>query len=440
MDKHAETLAAAKQVLADNDQGSYTVPMQGMYPHQWLWDSAFIAIGLRHLDIDRAQAEVLHLLTGQWHNGMIPNMVLSRDPKYARDANIWNSKTSKFSPDNIPTSGITQPPMLAEAIVKIGERLKAPERRSWYKKVYPALVRHHLWLYEERDPHNEGLVLQIHPWETGLDNTPPWMVHMHEHTMPMWIRVVEKLKLGGLINLLRRDTKFVPAEQRLNIIEALMLYSTQRRLRRKRYDIDKILNRSLFAIEDLAFNCILIRANQHLRDIAKTMRKELPSHLVESMERTEKVLDQLWDPYTGQYYSRNFVTHNLLKESTLATLLPLYAGTVTKDRAKQLVKLLENQHAFGTHYPVPSVPKNSEWFKPLGYWQGPAWINTNWLIIDGLKRSGFNDHAEALRETTIDLVAQGGNHEYFSPLDGTPGGAKNFSWTAALTIDLIKSA
>jgi glycogen debranching enzyme len=61
----------------------------------------------------------------------------------------------------------------------------------------------------------------------------------------------------------------------------------------------------------------------------------------------------------------------------------------------------------------------------------------NWLIIDGLKRYGFNDHAEALRESTLEMIEQHGFFEYFSPIDGTPAGTNNFSWTAALAIDLL---
>lgn len=428
----------AKQVLENNHQGSYTVPAEGLYPHQWLWDSCFVAIGLRHLDIDRAQMEILSLLRGQWHNGMIPNMTFAPGDKYARERNIWRSQLNPNSPDNISTSGITQPPMLAEAIVKIGARLKKPERRSWYKQVFPALLKYHEWLYAERDPHNEGLVLQIHPWETGLDNTPPWMAEMHEHQMPSWIRAADSLKLHWLINLFRRDTKLIPAEQRLNPIEALSLFSTQRRLRRKGYDIERILSHSMFAIEDLTFNCIFIRANQHLRDIAETLKIELGESLLGRMKKTETAINQLWDPYTGQFYSRNFVTHKLLKEPSIATLMPLYAGTISKEKADQLVRLLENQHVFGTAYPVPSVPLNSPWFNEHAYWQGPTWVNTNWLIIDGLERMGFLDHAAALKESSVEMVEASGCYEYFSPTDASPAGAANFSWTAALTIDFLK--
>lgn len=436
MTDKTDLLESAKAVLVMNDQGQYTGPAE-FYSHQWLWDSCFIAIGLRHLDIDRAMAEILSLLRGQWHNGMLPNMIFAKGDRYVRDRNLWRSWLNPNSPDDVATSGITQPPMLAEAIVKIGERLKKPERRSWYKQVYPALLAYHQWLYAERDPHNEGLVLLIHPWESGLDNTPPWMHELHEHQLAAWIGVVKKLKAGWLINQFRRDTRTIPAEERLDSIEALAFYSALRRLRRKNYDIDKILSHSLFAIEDLNFNCILIRANKHLTDIAASIKEELPTELLASIQKGQDALDQLWDPYSGQYYSRNFVTHNLLKEPSIATLMPLYAGTLTKDRADQLVRLLENQHVFGMTHPVPSVPSNSPWFSQHAYWQGPTWVNTNWLIIDGLERMGYQSHAKALKESTLEMVASAGCYEYFSPLDGSPAGAPNFSWTAALTIDLL---
>lgn len=432
-----DLLEQAKTVLEMNDRGTYTQPAQGTYPHQWLWDSCFIAIGRRHLDVERAKTEIMSLLRGQWHNGMLPNLIFRDDPQYRADRNIWRSWVSPYAPNDVTTSGITQPPMLAEAVVKIGTKLAWPERRSWYRMVYPALLAHHEWLYNERDPHHEGLVLQIHPWETGLDNTPPWMNEMHEHLLPLWIRIVAKLKLDRVMKLFRRDVHSIPEEQRLAMLDSLAMFDIQRRLRRKGYDINKILDHSLFSIEDLSFNCIFIRANTHLRDIAKSLREELPEDLDNRMKKTEQTLDELWDAYSGQYYSRDFVTHRLLKIPTVAALMPLYAGSISQERANQLVKLLENEHTFGPAFPVPSVPVSSFWFNSKLYWQGPTWVNTNWLIIDGLQRYGFKDHAAALRESTLEMINRHGCWEYFDPQTGDPAGAPNFSWTAALVIDLL---
>jgi hypothetical protein len=438
----ADLESRAKGVLAGNDRGSYIVPAEGLYPHQWLWDSCFISIGLRHYDVERAKIEILSLLRGQWHNGMLPHVILSprgkdSSGKRLRNASIWRSWVSPLAPDNVSTSAITQPPLLAEAVVRVGKKMSVPERRLWYKMVYPQLLAYHQWLYAERDPHKEGLVLQIHPWETGLDNTPPWMNELHEHSLPWWIRVVEKLRLDTVFGWVRSDRKYVSSDERESNIDALALYDIQRRFRRKNYDFNKILDHSLFAIEDLSFNSIFIRANAQLKVIAKSIREELPPELLESMSKTEDAYDQLWDPSSNEYFSRDFVTHRLLKVSTVATLLPLYSGSISKERAAILVHLLENEHRFGPAYPVPSVPLDSPWFNPTKYWQGPTWLNMNWMIIDGLRRYGYSDHADALRESTLELVERSGFYEYFNPLDGSPAGVPDFSWTAALAIDLL---
>ncbi|HSX31049.1 MAG TPA: trehalase family glycosidase [Candidatus Saccharimonadales bacterium] len=433
-----DLLKQAAKVLKTNDRGGYTVPAENLYPHQWLWDSCFIAIGLRWLDVDRAKTELTNLLRGQWSNGMLPNMIFSDEPRYARDRDFWRSWVSPASPDQVATSGITQPPMLAEAVWQVGQKLNASERRSWYKQMLPSLVAYHDWLHMDRDPHQEGLVLQLHPWETGTDNTPPWMHELHEHLMPWWIRAIRATHTAGLVGLFRRDTHYIPPGQRFSTLEILSLFDAQRRLRRKLYDTNHILSHSLFAIEDLTFNCIFIRANVRLQEIANAVHYELPSHLIENIEKSNHALESLWDEYAKCYWSRDFVTHRLLKQPSLANLMPLYAGTISKERAKVLVQQLENDQKFGPAYPVPSVPLDSADFDPDRYWQGPTWLNTNWLIIDGLERYGFHDHAAALRETSLEMVTRSGFAEYFDPNTAEPLGANNFSWTAALTIDLLR--
>ena len=267
-------LEKAEDVLKRNDRRTHTIPAENLYPHQWLWDSCFIAIGLRWMNVDRAQTEITNLLRGQWSNGMVPHTIFNNDSAYRRDRDLWRSWLSPYSPDYITTSGITQPPMLAEAVWRIGERLNAAERKSWYKHTLPALVAYHQWQYRERDPHQEGLVLQVHPWETGLDNTPPWMAELHEHLMPQWIRFIRSTHADNIIGLFRRDLHYAAPGERFSTLEALSLYDAQRRLRRKAYNTDKILRHGLFAIQDLTYNCILIRANTLLQEMAAVIRYE----------------------------------------------------------------------------------------------------------------------------------------------------------------------
>lgn len=428
----------ATDVLKHNDVGDWTRPAPDLYPHQWLWDSAFISIGLRHVDVKKAQREILSIFRGQWSNGMIPHMVFAERTSYRSPTNLWRSTVSPYAPDNYDTSGITQPPMLAEAIVQIGKKLNAKDRKKWYRKVYPYLVDYHMWMYRDRNPHAEGLVVLIHPWETGLDNTPPWMIAMHEHQRPLWIKVVAWLKIDKLIEQLRRDTRQVPPDERMTTLESLMLVNVVRRLRRKQYDIEHILSRSHFIIEDIFFNSILMKANHHLMDIANELKETLPDELVHFINVADKSIEELWDDEDGWFYSRTFLHRHFIKEPTIASLMPLYAGTISKKRASQLVAQMHDNNLFGTNFPVPSVPLSSKYFDQRRYWQGPTWVNTNWLLIKGLENYGFDDEAKALKTRTIEMVDRSGFFEYFSPIDGYGAGIAPFSWTAALILDLIE--
>jgi hypothetical protein len=67
--EHDRLLREAVRVLLRNWHGHATVPSRSLYPHQWSWDSAFIALGLQHISVTRAATELLSLLRramGRW--------------------------------------------------------------------------------------------------------------------------------------------------------------------------------------------------------------------------------------------------------------------------------------------------------------------------------------------------------------------------------------
>ncbi len=75
----AEVSPLAAGVLRRNSLESWTRPAPGLYPHQWSWDSAFIALGLAHLDNSRATRELESLFASQWANGKVPHIVFNPD-------------------------------------------------------------------------------------------------------------------------------------------------------------------------------------------------------------------------------------------------------------------------------------------------------------------------------------------------------------------------
>ena len=72
-----ELVAKAGRILRRNDMGAWTKAAPELYPHQWSWDSAFIAVGLAHLDTRRAAQELRTLFAHQWKTGKIPHIVFN---------------------------------------------------------------------------------------------------------------------------------------------------------------------------------------------------------------------------------------------------------------------------------------------------------------------------------------------------------------------------
>jgi glycogen debranching enzyme len=123
--------------------------------------------------------------------------------------------------------------------------------------------------------------------------------------------------------------------------------------------------------------------------------------------------------------------------STIATFLPLFAGVPSSERARRLTARLHAQSAFWPRFPVPTVPLDAPEFQEEAYWKGPTWLNMNWMTVEALLECDEGDLAEQLRQRTLELVDNAGCSEYFSPLTGRGYGAPEFSWTAALVIELL---
>jgi hypothetical protein len=426
----------AQQVLDDNRRDGWTCPAPGFYPHQWLWDSCFIAIGLATYDPPRAAAELRAVFRGQWKNGMLPHMIFAADVSDIGSERIWKSHTFPDAPKDVATSCITQPPIAAIATWRVAQALPADERRALLAELLPKLVAYHSWLYRERDLHDTGLVTLIHPWECGLDTTPPWMEALREMPKPWWMRAALRLHLARVARFFRRDTKYAPAAERLSDDDGLRMLVLANRARRDRFELRRMPPKESVLLEDLAFNAFLVIANRALVEIARDLDVGIDPELERHFPKAIAALDLLWDDASGQYYSRNAVTEQLILMRTVATFLPLWAG-VHSDRAARLVGLLADPSGYWPRYPVPSVPTIAHHFEAHRYWKGPTWVNMNWAVIQGLREAGASDVADELRTRTLELTDEHGFAEYFSALTGEAFGADDFSWTAALVLDLL---
>jgi hypothetical protein len=405
-------------ILRQNDRGGYSVPTDGLYPFQWNWDSGFAAMGYGCFDEVRAWRELERLLDGQWSDGMVPHIVFHRDdPRYFPGPEIWGTERVP------PTSGITQPPILAVCARRLLERAEnRAAAAAAARRLFPKLLAYHRWYHAARDPNSTGLVALYHPWETGMDNSPA-------SDGPL-----ARVPVDPLPPYERRDTGHVDASQRPHRAEYDRYLTLVYRFRARAYQPQALYAESPFRIADVGVNSILLRADRDLLALAQELgigagRDELDGWI----ERGRAALQELWSEADGGYRSRDGLTGELLSIGTSASFLPLFAAAAPPERAADLAATLE-RWASAVRFLVPSTDPTSPLFEPRRYWRGPVWLIVNWMVADGLRACGRADLADRLREDSLELVRRNGFFEYFDPLTGEGLGGANFTWTAAVTL------
>jgi hypothetical protein len=424
---HRDLDRAARRVLVTNWRLRATVPAAGLYPHQWSWDSAFVAIGLRHLSPARAQRELESLFGAQWHDGRVPHIVF--DPHVPVDAyfpgpQFWCSASVPDAPA-VPTSGIVQPP--AHALAAWATHRADPaasHARGFLPRIYPRLVRWHRYLLERRDLGGSGLMSIVHPWESGMDNSPAWDGPLSR---------IEPLPPGSFT---RRDLAHAAAAERPTDLDYGRYIRLARDYRDARYADSRQVH--AFAVEDPLCNALLIAGEHALAEIAAAIGRDPVPHRDAAQRLTAALVSTLYDPAAGMFFPREVHTGDPVRSWSVAGLMPLIVPVLPV--AGDLVATAQgDRFRLRDACPLPSYDLTAPDHEPARYWRGPGWVNTSWLFWHGLRLHGEAALADDLRDRLLRRVGAAGFREYVDPLTGAGHGTDGFSWTAALALDLIRA-
>ncbi len=375
----------------------FTCPSTTLYHWQWLWDSCFHAIALMWNEPEAAKMEIMSLLSGQWADGRIPNMVHIG----------WNWRCDRIvHGTGRDTSGITQPPIIATAVMKVFE---VTGDRDFLKTTYEPMKRYYKWLETARETDGDGLIAVYHPWESGIDNSPRWDA----------IFEIENF-----------------SRKKFDITKGLVMF----RFNFVRYKNDRMKAVSPFFVKGIDMNCYYHANLMTMARIARLLGHDSDADEFESRaSRTRAaVQSRMWDP-------QRQVFGDLIDEGqrerfshvpTPFSFLPMWSGIADQQQARLIHGEITDPAKFWTEYAVPTTALDYPKFDENGYWRGTTWINTNWLTIEGLLKYGFTETAETLKEKTLKLVDRGGFFEYYNPLTGKGLGTEDFGWST-LVIDLV---
>jgi len=401
----------ARQVLVDNDRGGYTVPSSRLYPFQWNWDSAFVALGWAEFDRPRAWQEVERLLEAQWPSGMVPHIVFwTEESSYFPGPDVWRAGAGP-----VASSGISQPPVVATVVRRLveGDEAEGLERA---RRLTEAIDRWHRWWHRARDPEGQGFVAVAHPWESGRDNLPDW-------DQPLL--AVDGTTVG---NYERRDLDVVDADMRPHKHDydrylALVNFGAERQ-----WDDEAVAAANPFWVADPATTAILLRAERDLAWLIERSGGDT-GDVAARIEQLSSGFEQLWNPEVDAYCSIDLRSGRRAGAATSATFLAPYAGVF--DHIDHLCATLDDW-AGACAYLVPSFDPRHHDFEPNRYWRGPVWLMVNYMIATGLSEAGRPDQAERIKQSTRDLVITSGFPESFNPQTGEAVGGPHFAWTAAL--------
>lgn len=194
-----------------------------------------------------------------------------------------------------------------------------------------------------------------------------------------------------------------------------------------------------------------------LTDIAKTYSNE-------AVKLAEKVREHCWDQRDGFYYSVDLNlrpvekpdikslqpgqlffhvgqprTYDCLIQrfSVWSGFMTMWAQIATPEQAKIMVeKHFKDTTSFNSNSGIRSLSPLEKMYDTRASgnpssWQGPIWINVNYLVFRGLINYGFINEARELAEKTIILLGRdferfGALHEYYLPDNGEPVLNKGF--------------
>ncbi len=409
----------AREILAANDRGGYTVPNGRVYPFQWNWDSAFVALGFDRFDRERAWTELETLFKAQWEDGFLPHIVFWKDdPGYFPGPSVWGTGRQPI------TSGITQPPVAASVVRRLWESAtEAGESEKWRPRLealFNKLMAWHRWFRDFRDPEGRGVVVAMHPWETGRDNSPEWDAPG------------EPIDVSRVGEYTRRDTSHIDSKMRPTKLEydryvALVQYG-----RAQGWDHGRIAAGNPFRVADVGMSMILLRANRDLLALAEVLGRDREAGELRAMVGTaERGIAWLWDEAKQSWCSRDLLTRRSSGFVTSASFLSFYAGLADPEKDKAMLTHLERIGA-AVQFLMPSLDPHDPGFQMIRYWRGPVWAVVNYMIGTGLEEAGHERWAQRVRGDTRTLIERNGFYEAFSPIAGTGSGGDDFSWTAAI--------
>lgn len=150
----------------------------------------------------------------------------------------------------------------------------------------------------------------------------------------------------------------------------------------------------------------------------------------------DRIRTKMWSARDSMFFDINSRTGQFVRVKTWTDFVPLWARIATPAQAKATIeKHLLNPKEFWSPYGVRTLAATEPLYNASsGYWRGPVWVISNYLVMHGLMNYGYRKQAIELAEKTERMLADdikktGGMNECYNPQTGAPTAGGHFlSW------------
>ncbi len=201
-------------------------------------------------------------------------------------------------------------------------------------------------------------------------------------------------------------------------------------------------------------NAMLVKEAKSLAAMAQELglTQEAEQWRSDAEKRSRLINETFWDETDGFYYQVDrkdndftFKNPNDLKRQEIIGFLPMWAGVASDAQAERLVEHLTNPDKFWRQYGVPSLAADDSYYNPKGYWNGPVWVEWDYLVMDGLIQYGYEKEARELvmrvAKNMVEQLKKDHNlWEFYSPDHQWAGYHKTYIWAAVINRMLLDVA
>jgi hypothetical protein len=305
--------------------------------------------------------------------------------------------------------------------------------------------------------------------EEMLKNRNPWKSNMHKPTLAQHAAFIVR-NMNGNAEWLRENFYYLQAFENkyLNYhrdkATGLLYWETDEAIG---VDNDpSTFYRPNESSGSIFLNALMYRELKAMAYLAECLRLADIARFyeAESGKLAASIRNYCWDPRDGFYYSVDFNLRPVEKPdieslqpgklflhsgqprsydcliqrfSVWSGFMAMWAGVATKEQADIIVrKQFRDTSLFNAAAGIRSLSPLEKMYDVRASgnpssWQGPVWINVNYLVFRGLVNYGYTAEAKELAEKTILLLGRdferfGALHEYYLPDNGEPVLNKGF--------------